>query len=123
VLAGKSYDLCAVTMHTSEAYDRGHYVSYIRRGDVWHLADDAVVRGPMSWDEVGRDQRVWTDAYVLMYVERATARGEQAGRHGLCCCPRPPPLQPPLLPAAADGAGDTPATQLVAAAGTRPPAR
>ncbi len=76
MLAGKSYDLCAVVVHRGSSMVRGHYVCYVRRGSAWYLTDDRTVSGPMSWDEMAAHDEVWTGAYVLLYEERGTDHGE-----------------------------------------------
>ena len=76
MLADVSYDLCAVVVHRGPSMANGHYVCYVRRGLEWYLTDDHKVTGPMSWDQMGTHNEVWTGAYVLLYEERSTGCGE-----------------------------------------------
>ena len=40
----KLYELIGVVCHQGRSLNAGHYVSFVRMGGVWHMADDANVR-------------------------------------------------------------------------------
>eukprot|EP00970_Alexandrium_tamarense_P006754 scaffold1177_cov192-Alexandrium_tamarense.AAC.6 len=55
------YSLVAVLVHRGRSCDCGHYFAYVRKGQDWYLANDAVVT------KVDVDEVLSAQAYVLVY--------------------------------------------------------
>lgn len=59
------YDCVCVVVHKG-SFQGGHYVAYVRNGDVWYLCDDAYVQ------HVAEEVVQQSQPYMLFYEQRST---------------------------------------------------
>jgi len=61
-IAVKNYNLVSFICHKGQSLNTGHYISYVKKDDVWFEYDDSKKTGPLRFDQIDK-----TNTFLLFY--------------------------------------------------------